>query len=126
MAPLLSTSQVAWVTLTLFARVHSCAVGCPDSIVMFEPLDWPSLVKIVELQVAALANRLKNQDVALRITPAASSLILNTAYDPAFGARPIRCVRLEDVLFLWRYVHVALVCALAAAGVVRMARCVNP
>ena len=91
---------------------------------MFEPLDWPSLVKIVELQVAALANRLKNQDVALRITPAASSLILNTAYDPAFGARPIRCV--QDVLFLWRYVHVALVCALAAAGVVRMARCVNP
>ncbi len=62
----------------------------PDNIVMFNPLGQESLVKIVELQIGLLAQRLRGQDLALRITRPAASVILQASYDPAYGARPVR------------------------------------
>jgi ATP-dependent Clp protease ATP-binding subunit ClpB len=69
--------------------MHMRCLGA-DNVVMFNPLDLRSLVRIVELQIKALATRLKGQDIALRITHAASALILQGSYDPAYGARPVR------------------------------------
>ena len=48
--------------------------------------------RIVELQVARLAERLADRKVVLEVTEAASDLLGREGYDPAYGARPLKRV----------------------------------
>ncbi len=61
-----------------------------DDIVVFSPLSRADLRHIVRLQVTELAHRLDEQDISLDLTDAATDHILNAAYDPLYGARPLR------------------------------------
>ncbi len=61
-----------------------------DDIVVFEPLGMAELSRIVDLQVARLAERLRDRRLTLDVTPAARDWLALTGYDPAYGARPLR------------------------------------
>jgi ATP-dependent Clp protease ATP-binding subunit ClpB len=61
-----------------------------DDIVVFDALGTEELARIVDLQVAKLAERLRERRLALEITPAARDWLALTGYDPAYGARPLR------------------------------------
>ncbi len=61
-----------------------------DEIVLFEPLSVPEIVKVVQLMLRTLDQRLKRQDITLEITDAAVKKIAEAGYDPIFGARPLR------------------------------------
>ncbi|WP_055587381.1 ATP-dependent chaperone ClpB [Peterkaempfera griseoplana] len=61
-----------------------------DDIVVFDALGTEELTRIVDLQVARLADRLKDRRLTLDVTPAARDWLALTGYDPAYGARPLR------------------------------------
>jgi ATP-dependent Clp protease ATP-binding subunit ClpB len=61
-----------------------------DDIVVFAPLRKESLRKIVVQQSAQVAERLLERDVTLRLEPSAIDFVLEQAWDPAYGARPLR------------------------------------
>jgi ATP-dependent Clp protease ATP-binding subunit ClpC len=48
------------------------------------------LTQIVDLQVAELAGRLKEQHIALQLSQAAKDHLVQEGYSPAYGARPLR------------------------------------
>ena len=61
-----------------------------DEVVQFTALSEEELARIVDLQVAALAGRLKDRRIGLSTTPAAADWLARTGYDPLYGARPLR------------------------------------
>jgi ATP-dependent Clp protease ATP-binding subunit ClpB len=61
-----------------------------DDIVVFAPLRKESLRKIVVQQTAQVAERLQERDITLRLEPSAIDFVLEQAWDPAYGARPLR------------------------------------
>ena len=61
-----------------------------DEIVFYKPLTKENITGIIDLQIAKLNQRLEEQQVSLKLTPEAKSLIVDTAYDPQYGARPLR------------------------------------
>jgi ATP-dependent Clp protease ATP-binding subunit ClpB len=61
-----------------------------DEIVVFEPLTRDHIRRIVDIQVAQLAQRLADRKLTLTLTPEATELLANEGYDPAFGARPLK------------------------------------
>src|SRR5690625_724575 len=58
--------------------------------IYFDPLTIRDLVKIVDLQIELLANRLADRRINLEVTPAAAEWLARVGYDPAYGARPLR------------------------------------
>ena len=72
-----------------------------DDIVVFHQLTEKEIVKIVDLMVAQLDERLKAKDMGIELTTGAKSLLAKRGYDPVLGARPLRRTiqrELEDVL----------------------------
>ena len=72
-----------------------------DDIVVFHQLTEQEIVKIVDLMVAHLDERLRNKDMGIELTTAAKALLAKRGYDPVLGARPLRRTiqrELEDVL----------------------------
>ncbi|MFM8627600.1 MAG: ATP-dependent Clp protease ATP-binding subunit, partial [Candidatus Nanopelagicus sp.] len=72
-----------------------------DDIVVFHQLTENEIVKIVDLMVAQLDERLKAKDMGIELTAGAKSLLAKRGYDPVLGARPLRRTiqrELEDVL----------------------------
>ncbi len=61
-----------------------------DDIVVFDPLTTDELARIVDLQVARLAARLKDRRIDLKVTPAAREWLSLAGFDPIYGARPLR------------------------------------
>ncbi|HZI96393.1 MAG TPA: ATP-dependent chaperone ClpB [Actinomycetales bacterium] len=61
-----------------------------DDIVVFDALGTDELARIVDLQVAHLADRLADRRLRLEVTPEASAWLAREGYDPAYGARPLR------------------------------------
>ncbi|MFF4653175.1 ATP-dependent chaperone ClpB [Streptomyces sp. NPDC001380] len=61
-----------------------------DDIVVFDALGTEELTRIVDLQVARLADRLRDRRLTLEVTPAARDWLALTGFDPAYGARPLR------------------------------------
>ncbi len=61
-----------------------------DEIVLFKPLLRDQIASIVELMLGGLRARLADRKISLVLTDAAKSFIAQTAYDPVFGARPLR------------------------------------
>jgi len=63
-----------------------------DDIVEFHQLTREEIGEIVELQVAKLAERVRERGVQIELTDAARTLIGNLGYDPTYGARPLKRV----------------------------------
>lgn len=61
-----------------------------DETVLFKPLLIEQLKQIVELQLENLRDRLADRKIDLALTDAAKELIVRAAYDPVYGARPLK------------------------------------
>ena len=61
-----------------------------DEIVFYNPLTKENVTKIIDLQMNKLNSRLEQQQIVCQLTDAAKTLIVEAAYDPQYGARPLR------------------------------------
>ena len=61
-----------------------------DEIVFYKPLTKENVTKIIDLQIAKLNDRLADQQIRCELTPAAKAAIVDAAYDPQYGTRPLR------------------------------------
>ncbi|BAH76558.1 ATP-dependent chaperone ClpB [Solidesulfovibrio magneticus] len=61
-----------------------------DEVVLFKPLLREQIAAIVELMLGGLRARLADRKISLALSDAAKAFIAETAYDPVFGARPLR------------------------------------
>lgn len=72
-----------------------------DEVIRFSPLQPESLEKIVRLQLEALKQLLKHQDLDLYVDENTIKTLADEGYEPEYGARPLRRVirrRLENPL----------------------------
>ncbi|HLR88642.1 MAG TPA: ATP-dependent Clp protease ATP-binding subunit [Atopostipes sp.] len=72
-----------------------------DEAIVFHALGKEHLREIVRLLTNDLIQQLADQDVDLRITPAALDILADAGYDPEYGARPLRRAiqtKVEDML----------------------------
>ena len=63
-----------------------------DDIVIFKALQLPEIVKIVKLQIDSLNRRLEPQSIRVELTKGAYDFLAEKAYDPLYGARPLKRV----------------------------------
>ena len=61
-----------------------------DEIIMFKPLTKENVSAIIELLMNDLNKRLSEREVAIELTEKAKRFIINEAYDPVYGARPLK------------------------------------
>ena len=61
-----------------------------DEIVFYKPLTKENVTKIIDLQIDKLNSRLENQQIRCELTEKAKEAIVDAAYDPQYGARPLR------------------------------------
>jgi ATP-dependent Clp protease ATP-binding subunit ClpB len=61
-----------------------------DETIFFNRLGKPEILKIVDIQLELLKNRLKERKVTLEATPKARAYLAETGYDPQYGARPLK------------------------------------
>ena len=61
-----------------------------DEIVFYKPLTKDEIFGIIDLQTNDLRRRLKDKQLSLDITDEAKQLIVDSSYDPSFGARPLK------------------------------------
>ena len=72
-----------------------------DDVIVFHQLSEVEIIKIVDLMIANLDERLRARDMGIELTSAAKALLAKRGYDPLLGARPLRrCIQreIEDVL----------------------------
>ena len=63
-----------------------------DDIVIFKALQLDEIVKIVKLQIDSLNKRLEAQNIKVELTKKAYEFLADKAYDPLYGARPLKRV----------------------------------
>ncbi len=61
-----------------------------DEIVFYKPLTRDNVLRIVDLQVAALNARLKQKQLSCVLSDEAKAFVVDAAYDPQYGARPLK------------------------------------
>ncbi len=61
-----------------------------DEIIFFKPLTKENISKIVDLALESLSARLSEQRLKIELTDSAKSLVIDSAYDPVYGARPLK------------------------------------
>jgi ATP-dependent Clp protease ATP-binding subunit ClpB len=61
-----------------------------DDIVLFKPLLLQQVMSIVDILARDIQKRLEEQDIHLKVTAQAKELIARQAYDPVYGARPLK------------------------------------
>ncbi len=72
-----------------------------DDIVVFHQLSETEIIRIVDLMIAKVDERLRDKDMALELTQAGKELLAQRGYDPVLGARPLRRTiqrEIEDAL----------------------------
>lgn len=63
-----------------------------DEIVIFKNLSKENLEQIIDLELLKLENRLKNKNIAVKISSKVKKYLAEKGYDPTFGARPLKRV----------------------------------
>jgi ATP-dependent Clp protease ATP-binding subunit ClpB len=61
-----------------------------DETICFRPLTKENLTGIINILTESLRARLSEKSLGLEITDAAKSYVIDNAYDPAYGARPLK------------------------------------
>ena len=61
-----------------------------DEIIMFKPLTKDNLGGIINLLVDDINKRLSDKDIKIELTDAAVQNVIDSAYDPVYGARPLK------------------------------------
>ncbi len=61
-----------------------------DETIVFSALTKPEITEIVKLQINRLQKLMDDREITLQVSDAAVAFIAEVAYDPTFGARPIK------------------------------------
>ena len=61
-----------------------------DEIVFYKPLTKENITGIIDLMLSGLNARLADKELHVELTEAAKSAVIEAAYDPLYGARPLR------------------------------------
>ncbi|MBE5874592.1 MAG: ATP-dependent chaperone ClpB [Lachnospiraceae bacterium] len=61
-----------------------------DETILFKPLTKDNIAGIIELIVADINKRLADRELCIELTKEAQAFITDNAYDPVYGARPIK------------------------------------
>ncbi len=61
-----------------------------DEIIFFKPLTKENISGIISILMQELNGRLEGKELSVELTPAAVGFIAEQAYEPAFGARPLK------------------------------------
>ncbi|MCR5153505.1 MAG: ATP-dependent chaperone ClpB [Lachnospiraceae bacterium] len=61
-----------------------------DEIINFRPLSKSDIGGIIELLIKDLNKRLEDRQISIRMTEKAKEFAIKSAYDPAYGARPLK------------------------------------
>ena len=61
-----------------------------DEIILFTPLTKENIAGIIDLIIADLNKRLADRQITIKLTDAAKEFVADAAYDPSYGARPIK------------------------------------
>ena len=61
-----------------------------DEIIMFKPLTKSNISGIIDLLLADINRRIEDKELVLSITDEAREFITEQAYDPVYGARPLK------------------------------------
>jgi ATP-dependent Clp protease ATP-binding subunit ClpB len=72
-----------------------------DEIIVFHALTREQMRAIIDIQLRGLMKRLEDRKIRVELTERAKDLLIAEAYDPAYGARPLKRVlqrRVLDVL----------------------------
>ena len=61
-----------------------------DEIIMFKPLTKENISDIINLIIKDINKRISDKEIVLEVSDAAKDYIVSRAYDPAYGARPLK------------------------------------
>ena len=61
-----------------------------DDIIMFKPLMKEEVKKIIDIFFESIKSKFKERDIEIDITDEAKDFIVDIAYDPVYGARPLK------------------------------------
>ncbi len=61
-----------------------------DETILFKPLTKDNIKGIVSLIIAGLNRRLSDRELTVKLTPEAEQFVVDHAYDPVYGARPLK------------------------------------
>ncbi|NNE18642.1 MAG: AAA domain-containing protein, partial [Myxococcales bacterium] len=68
-----------------------------DEVLIFNRLDKEDLAAILEIQLRQFQKLLAPREIALTLTDAAKTRLIELGYDPAFGARPLKRVLVREL-----------------------------
>ena len=61
-----------------------------DEIILFKPLTKDNISGIIDLIIEDLNKRLEDRQITIRLTDKAKKFVADAAYDPSYGARPLK------------------------------------
>jgi ATP-dependent Clp protease ATP-binding subunit ClpC len=61
-----------------------------DDLIVFHPLAKPELIRIVDLEITKVVDRVKAKEISIVLDETAKALLAEKGYDPDYGARPMR------------------------------------
>ncbi len=68
-----------------------------DEVVIFHPLKREQILKIVDILIRRLNERLRDQKIEVKLTDEARELLARKGFDPLMGARPLRRVIQREI-----------------------------
>ena len=61
-----------------------------DEIIYFKPLTKENIRAIVDIAIGSLSKRLSDKRITISVTDSARDYIIESSYDPIYGARPLK------------------------------------
>ena len=61
-----------------------------DEIIFYKPLTKDNITHIIDLLLSGLNRRLADKQLSVELTEQAKQFVIDSAYDPIYGARPLR------------------------------------
>jgi ATP-dependent Clp protease ATP-binding subunit ClpC len=61
-----------------------------DATIVFHPLNKKDMLKILEIELKSVLDRLEKKELTLKISKKAKEFLVNNGYSPRYGARPLR------------------------------------
>ncbi|MCL1800491.1 MAG: ATP-dependent Clp protease ATP-binding subunit [Promicromonosporaceae bacterium] len=68
-----------------------------DDMIVFPQLTREEIMEIVDLEIAKLDKRMRDQNMGIELAPAAKALLAEKGYDPVLGARPLKRAIQRDI-----------------------------
>ncbi len=68
-----------------------------DEVVIFRPLSLEVILKIVDLQIEELRERLQDKKIDIKLSLKAKKTLAERGYDPVYGARPLKRIIQRDI-----------------------------